>query len=123
MDSIIYFFMCICAVTVFAFYIMRTVNQYKKSKGITGPYKAEEVQIKSEFETEKFNGEIVELNYSEEMVGHLTPKLVENYTVVFLKDDNEKVKIKIPKDMYDGLEVGQYGEVTLVEGDLYSFIV
>ena len=25
--------------------------------------------------------------------------------------------------MYDGLEIGQSGEVTLVEGELYSFII
>ena len=123
MEYIIYFCMCICAVTVFAFYIRRIVNQYKKSKGITGPYRQEEVQIKTEFETEKFKGEVIDLNYHEEMVGHMTPKLVKNYTVVFQTDDNEKVKIKIPQDMYDGLEVGQYGEVTLVEGELYSFVM
>lgn len=123
MDFIIYFCICICAVTVFAFYIRRIINQYKKSKGITEPYRLEEVQIKTEFETEKFRGEVIDLNYCEEMVGHMTPKLVKTYTVVFQTEDNKKVKIKIPQDMYDGLEVGQYGEVTLVEGDLYSFIV
>ncbi len=123
MDFIIYFCICICTLTAFAFYIRRIVNKYKKSKGITEPYRPEEVQIKDEFETEKFKGEVIDLNYCEEMVGHMTPKLVKTYTVVFQTDDNEKVKIKIPQDMYDGLEVGQYGEVTLVEGELYSFIV
>ena len=63
MEYIIYFCMCICAVTVFAFYIRRIVNQYKKSKGITGPYRQEEVQIKTEFETEKFKGEVIECYY------------------------------------------------------------
>ena len=37
--------------------------------------------------------------------------------------DNETIKIEIPQEMYDGLETGQYGEVTLVEGELYSFII
>lgn len=123
MDLIIYFCICICAVTVFAFYIRKTVNQYKKSKGITEPYRPEEVQIKTEFQTETFKGEVVDLNYREEMVGHLTPKLVKTYTVVFRANDNRTVKIEIPQEMYDGLEVGQYGEVTVVEGELYSFVI
>lgn len=123
MDLILYFCICICAGTIFALYIRKTVNQYKKSKGITEPYKPEEVQIKTEFETEKFKAEVVDLNYREEMVGYMTPKLVKTYTVIFRKDDNETIKIEIPQEMYDGLETGQYGEVTLVEGELYSFII
>ena len=57
------------------------------------------------------------------MVGYMTPKLVKTYTVIFRKDDNETIKIEIPQEMYDGLETGHYGEVTLVEGELYSFII
>ncbi|MBE6773387.1 MAG: hypothetical protein E7544_04080 [Ruminococcaceae bacterium] len=122
MDYIIYFCICICAVTVFAFYIRRIVNQYKKSKGITEPYRPEEVKIKTEFDTEKFMGKVIDLSYREEMVGVLTPKLVKTFTVIFKTDDNEKLKIEIPQDMQDGFEVGQYGEITLVEGELYSFV-
>ena len=122
MDYIIYFCICICAVTVFAFYIRRIVNQYKKSKGITEPYRPEEVKIKTEFDTEKFMAEVIDLSYLEEMVGILTPKLVKTFTVVFKTDNNEKLKIEIPQDMHDGFEVGQYGEVALVEGELYSFV-
>ena len=81
------------------------------------------MQIKTEFETEKFNGEVIDLNYREEMIGHMTPKLVKTYTVVFRTNDKRTVRIEIPQDMYDGLEVGQCGEVTIAEGDLYSFIV
>lgn len=123
MDLILYFCICICAGTIFALCIRKTVNQYKKSKGITEPYKPEEVQIKTEFETEKFKAEVVDLNYREEMVGYMTPTLVKTYTVIFRKDDNKTIKIEIPQEMYDGLETGQYGEVTLVEGELYSFII
>lgn len=88
MDYIIYFCICICAVTVFAFYIV-------KSKGITEPYRPEEVKIKTEFDTEKFMAEVIDLSYREEMVGILTPKLVKSFTVVFKTDDNEKLKIEI----------------------------
>lgn len=123
MEFILYFVICIGTVTAFAFYIGSVVNKYKQSKGITEPYRPEEVQIKTEFETEKFRAEVTDLYCREETVGILTPTTVKIYTVVFRKDYDIQVKIEIPREMYDGLEVGQYGEVTLVEGELYSFIV
>ena len=43
-------------------------------------------------------------------------------TVEF-KTDEKIIKLDIPQEMYDGLEIGQSGEVTLVEGELYSFII
>ena len=39
------------------------------------------------------------------------------------KTDEKIIKLDIPQEMYDGLEIGQSGEVTLVEGELYSFII
>ncbi len=56
------------------------------------------------------------------MVGIKTPKAVTIYTVEF-KTDEKIIKLDIPQEMYDGLEIGQSGEVTLVEGELYSFII
>ena len=56
------------------------------------------------------------------MVGIKSPKAVTIYTVEFKKDD-ELIKIDIPQEMYDGLEIGLIGEVTLVEGELYSFVI
>lgn len=41
----------------------------------------------------------------------------------FKTDEKEIIKLEIPQEMYDGLEIGQSGEVTLVEGELYSFII
>ena len=57
-----------------------------------------------------------------DMVGIKTPKAVTIYTVEF-KTDEKIIKLDIPQEMYDGLEIGQSGEVTLVEGELYSFII
>lgn len=56
------------------------------------------------------------------MVGIKTQKAVTIYTVEF-KTDEKIIKLDIPKEMYDGLEIGKSGEVTLVEGELYSFII
>lgn len=122
MEIIIYYIICICAVTAFALYIRNIVNKYKQSKGITEPYRPENVEIKNEFETVKVQAEIIDLYSHEETVGLVVPKTEKFYTVIFQTEDNERIEIEIPQEMYDGLEVGQRGELTLVEGDLYSFI-
>ena len=123
MDFIIYFCICICAVIIFALYIRKIIKPYKqrereKAESISSP-----PEIKTAFETVKFQAEIVNLFCRVDMVGIKTPKTVTIYTVEFKTDEKEIIKLEIPQEMYDGLEIGQIGEVTLVEGKLYSFIV
>ena len=123
MDFVIYFCICICAIIIFALYIRRIIKPYKqrereKAESISSP-----PEIKTAFETVKFRAEIVNLSCRVDMVGIKTPKAVINYTVEFKTDEKEIIKLEIPQEMYDGLEIGQSGELTLVEGELYSFVV
>ena len=123
MDFVIYFCICICAIIIFALYIRRIIKPYKqrereKAESISSP-----PEIKTAFETVKFRAEIVNLSCRVDMVGIKTPKTVTIYTVEFKTDEKEIIKLEIPQEMYDGLEIGQSGELTLVEGDLYSFVV
>ncbi|MBR3815146.1 MAG: hypothetical protein IKJ27_00295 [Clostridia bacterium] len=120
MDFIIYFCICIFAVIIFALYIRKIIKPYKQREKIES--NSSSLEIKTEFETVKFQAEIVNLFCRVDMVGIKTPKTVTIYTVEF-KNDDELIKLDIPQEMYDGLEIGQIGEVTLVEGKLYSFIV
>ena len=121
MDFIIYFCICICAIIIFALYIRKIIKPYKQKEKIESD--SSPLEIKTEFETVKFQAEIVNLTCRVEMVGIKTPKSVEIYTVVFQNDKKELVQLDIPQEMYDGLEIGQIGEVTLVEGELYSFVI
>lgn len=123
MDFVIYFCICICGIIIFALYIRRIIKPYKqrereKAESISSP-----PEIKSAFETVKFRAEIVNLSCRVDMVGIKTPKTVIIYTVEFKTDEKEIIKLEIPQEMYDGLEIGQSGELTLVEGELYSFVV
>lgn len=123
MDFVIYFCICICAIIIFALYIRKIIKPYKqrereKAESISSP-----PEIKTEFETVKFRAEIVNLSCRVDMVGIKTPKTVTIYTVEFKTDEKEIIKLEIPQEMYDGLEIGQSGELTLVEGELYSFVV
>ena len=101
-------------------YIRKIIKPYKQKEKIESD--SSFLEIKTEFETVKFQAEIVNLTCRVEMVGIKTPKSVEIYTVEF-KNDDELIKLDIPQEMYDGLEIGQIGEVTLVEGELYSFVI
>ena len=80
------------------------------------------MEIKTEFETVKFRAEIVDLSCRVEMIGIKTPKSVEIYSVA-IKTEEKIINLNIPHEMYDGLEIGQIGEVTLVDGELFSFVI
>ena len=123
MDFIICFCICICAIIIFALYIRKIIKPYKQSESEKIESVSSPPEIKTEFETVKFHAEIIDLSCRVDMVGIKTPKTVTIYTVEFKTDKKETIKLKIPQEMYDGLEIGQNGEVTLVEGKLYSFIV
>ncbi len=123
MDFIIYFCICICAIIIFALYIRKIIKPYKQRESEKVESISSHLEIKTEFETVKFQAEIIDLSCHVDMVGIKTPKTVTIYTVEFKTDEKEIIKLEIPQEMYDGLEIGQSGEVTLVEGELYSFIV
>ncbi len=56
-----------------------------------------------------------------EMVGVRSPKSVEIFTVVFETDEGKVIKLDMPKEMYDGIDKGQRGILTIANGELYSF--
>lgn len=123
MDFIIYFCLCICAVIIFAFYIRKIIKPYKQSESEKDKSILSSQEIKTEFETVKFQAEVIDLSCRVDMVGIKQPKTVTIYTVIFETYEKEIIKLEVPQEMYDGLEIGQRGEVTLVEGELYSFIL
>ena len=79
MDFIIYICICICAIIVFALYIRKIIKPYKQKEKTESNSSPSE--IKTEFETVKFQAEIVNLFCRVDMVGIKTPKTVTIYTV------------------------------------------
>lgn len=123
MDFIIYFFICICAVLFFAFYIRKVITQNKQSNAEkTAPTAAAE-NSENEFTTAKYQAEVIDLTCRAELVGIKTPKCVEFYTVAFKVADGCIIWIDVPQEMYEGFEKGQKGELTLVDGKLYCFVI
>ena len=78
---------------------------------------------KVEFKTVKVQAKVIDLSYRVDMVGIKTPKSTEFFTAVFETNNGEIIRVEIPQEMYEGLEKGQKGELTLVENELYSFII
>lgn len=123
MDFIIYFSICACVVIIIAVSIGVFVRKSNRNDSKIEIAADKSDKIKTEFETLKFNAKIIDLNCRVEMVGIKQPKSVTLFTVCFETDNNERIKIDVPQEMYDGLEIGQKGKLTLVDGELYSFIV
>ena len=125
MDVIFGVCLSICFVIIFAVYIRKIVkdsenkDKDKKIKVLTSREMMEE--IITEFPTVKFNAEVIDLISQVEMIGIKQPKSVNIYKVTFKTDKNEVIKFNGPQEMYDGFEIGQKGELTIVNGELYSF--
>ena len=109
----------IVSVIVFLIIWMKAYKREKLKKKTSVPKE----EYKVEFETVKVHAKVVDLSCRVDLVGIKMPKAVDFFTVTFETDDKEIIRVDVSQEMYDGLVVGQIGEVTLVEGDLYSFIV
>lgn len=117
MDFFICIGFCICVIIALTgYYIAHVVKQVKKGDDETKIAPANKFKIRTEFETSTFNAEIVDLSCSAMTIGGKYPKAVDVYTAVFVTDKNEQINLNVPQEMYDGLEVGQKGELTLAEG-------
>lgn len=121
---VVLFVIFIIAVVAFlVFSVIMYIRQCKRNKLKKEQPVIEAPKIKDEFETVRFHATVVDLFCRAEMVGAKTPRSVKVFTVVFESDDKKKIKVNVTEEMYDGIEIGQSGEITLVEGELYSFVV
>jgi hypothetical protein len=122
MGMLIYVGILVCAIVIFAVYISKITKPYWQSESEKEASASTPREIKTEFETVTIQAEVIDMSCRVDMVGTKTPKAVTVFTVT-LKTDNDIIQLAIPEEMYEGLEVGLKGEATLVEGELYSFII
>ena len=80
-----------------------------------------DADFEEEFATDKMRVSVVDQFCRVEMVGIRSPKSVEIFTVVFETDEGKSLKFDVLKEIYDGIDVGQRGILTVVNGELYSF--
>ncbi len=121
---VVLFVIFIFAVVAFlVFSVIMYIRQCKRNKLKKEPPMTEAPKIKDKFETVKFHATVIDLFCRTEMSGTKTPRSVKVFTVVFETDDKKQIKLDIPEEMYNGIEIGQSGEVTVVEDELYSFVI
>ena len=123
MELIIGFILAFVVITFFAIYIGVTLKRHKPSDEETSAMTQRKFEIQEDFPTTTIQATVTDLQCKAELVGIKRPKAVEIFTVVFETANNEILNINVPKEMYDGIEVGQQGMLTLVEGELYSFVI
>lgn len=123
LEILVGFAICFIVILALAIYIAKVLKQNKIKPAGKSFTSERTYEIKDEFLTVTVQAKVIDLLCKAELVGIKRPKATEIFTVVFETDSNEIIKITVPKEMYDGLEIGQQGELTIVEGELYSFVI
>lgn len=55
------------------------------------------------------------------VVGIKQPKAVEEFFITFKEPDGNIFNLSVPKECYEGFEIGQEGILSLIDGKLYGF--
>lgn len=118
----------LCLVSVFAVFVIALVvfdKMKNKRKKVEQPQNEVDPYSEEIFEQEIVKSEmrvsVVDQFCRVEMVGIRSPKSVEIFTVVFETDEGKSLKFDVLKEIYDGIDVGKRGILTVVNGELYSF--
>ena len=112
------------AISLFVFACIMTVKQHKQN--IANKKNAiqnnADTTAEPKFETVEARGPVVDQMCYVKTVGIKTPKTVQEFVIVFRTEGGDILKLNVPEEMYDGFEQGQTGILTVVDGDLYSFV-
>lgn len=117
MDKMTIIFLIFIVFSILFFIIMMICGKYKKEKREAN----ESIENIDKFETIDIKVKVIDQYCTTRMIGMKRPKSVEEYFISFEKDNGEVLKLLVPKECYDGFEIGQVGILTLVDGELYSF--
>ena len=118
--------LCLILIFVILVIVLLVLDKRKSKRDNEKPSEKRGNQITDEdFEvecvTDKMRVSVVDQFCRVKMVGIKSPKAVEIFTVVFEDDYGKIIKLDMPKEMYDGIDKGQRGVLTIANGELYSF--
>lgn len=111
--------LCVFAAVILIGAGLSIIGHYRKLK--KQPDESESTPAKPEYTQIKALATVEELACWVETVGYKTPKTSRIFSVVFRLESGEEWKLNIPEEMYHGLEKGQTGMLTVVDGELYGF--
>lgn len=75
-----------------------------------------------ELETVEVHTVVINQYCSSRVVGIKNLKAIKEFFVCFKNDNGKEFNLTVPEDAYDGFEIGMSGILTMVDGQLYSFI-
>ena len=81
----------------------------------------EEERCNIEFSNQEIRATVLDQTCAVKTMGIKMPKTITVFTVVFQTEQEEILTFQIPEEMYEGLEIGQSGLLTVVDGELYGF--
>ena len=105
-------------------FIVLTVTNivYRDKPGDRNEADEEDTQ-EPEYERLETNATVVDMACGVEVKGTKTVKAVKTFRVAFELESGKVIILTIPEEMYEGIEVGQKGKLTLLDGELYGFEV
>ena len=116
---------CICYIFVIgavAIFLGLVIYLFKNRHSIREEAeRQEEARCNIEFYNVEIRASVIDQSCAVKTVGIKSPKTETVFTVVFQTEQEEILSFQVPEEMYEGLEVGQTGLLTIVDGQLYGF--
>lgn len=114
-------FFCCCATAVVCT-LIAFISIFKNRKTMRAEVeRQEEARCNVEFSNQKIRATVLDQTCAVKTMGIKMPKTITVFTVVFQTEQEEILTFQIPEEMYEGLEIGQSGLLTVVDGELYGF--
>ena len=69
------------------------------------------------------HAKVAKMECATRYVGIKQPKLIKDFLVFFEDDEGKAIRLFVDEEYYLSMEVGQVGNLTLIDGELYSFVL
>ena len=72
-----------------------------------------------------FHAEVIDIAcgvYTDGGQSYTQPRAVREFCIKFREDDGSIRNVLIPEELYDAFEIGQRGSLTLIDGNINSFV-
>ena len=98
----------------------------RDAKKYVPPPTIEERLAAYEPDIKTFQAEVIDIAcgvYMDDGQFYTQPKAVKEFCVKFRDGDGNIHNVLIPEELYDAFEIGQHGTLTLIDGNLSSFVL
>jgi len=113
--------LCVLVFVCYALSVRRRQDRWdKQDVPRPAPVWKEEPEER-EYALQKVKATVVDLACGVRTVGLQPPKTITEFAVAFQSATGQVYRFTIPEEMYEGLEKGQTGILSFIDGELYGF--